>query len=88
MHLRRNTFPRDTNRPFYRGDNWEIGWKLLSILPRSELKRIDDKLSGSVLWQIEMGVNWLGIYTGNTNPYGADEAEEKAGNCGQEAISS
>ena len=21
----------------------EIGWKLLSILPRSELKRIDDK---------------------------------------------
>lgn len=28
-----------------------------------------------------MGVNWLGIYTGNTNPYGADEAEEKDGNC-------
>ena len=28
-----------------------------------------------------MEVNWLGIYTGNTNPYGADEAEEKAGNC-------
>lgn len=28
-----------------------------------------------------MGVNWLGIYTGNTNPYGTDKAEEKAGNC-------
>ena len=28
-----------------------------------------------------MGVNWLGIYTGNTDPYGTHKAEEKAGNC-------
>ena len=26
-----------------------IGWKLLSMLPRTELKRIDDKIFGSVL---------------------------------------
>ena len=28
-----------------------------------------------------MVVNWLGIYTGNTDPYGTHKAEEKAGNC-------
>lgn len=30
-----------TDRPIE--ETLEIGWKLLSILPRSELKRIDDK---------------------------------------------
>lgn len=31
----------DTNREIE--ETLEIGWKLLSMLPRSELKRIDDK---------------------------------------------
>ena len=31
----------NTNRDIE--DTLELGWKLLSILPRSELKRIDDK---------------------------------------------
>ena len=31
----------DTDRPIE--ETLEIGWKLLSMLPRSELKRIDDK---------------------------------------------
>ena len=36
-------FPQgyNTNRDIE--DTLELGWKLLSILPRSELKRIDDK---------------------------------------------
>ena len=31
----------DTDRPIE--ETLEIGWKLLSMLPRAELKRIDDK---------------------------------------------
>ena len=31
----------DTDRPIE--ETLEIGWKLLTMLPRSELKRIDDK---------------------------------------------
>ena len=37
----------DANRDIE--ETLDIGWKLLRILPRSELKRIDDKYPGSVL---------------------------------------
>ena len=43
MLSRRNMFPQgyQANRDIE--ETLAIGWKLLSILPRSELKRIDDK---------------------------------------------
>ena len=37
--MRRNIYPRASSIE----ETLDIGWKLLSILPRSELKRIDDK---------------------------------------------
>ena len=39
----------NTNRDIE--ETLDIGWKLLSILPRSELKRIDDKYPRYVLWK-------------------------------------
>ena len=36
-------YPRDTIQTESIEETLDIGWKLLSMLPRSELKRIDDK---------------------------------------------
>ena len=58
-------------------DTLNIGWKLLSILPRSELKRIDDKFLDQYYGKQE--VTARGIYTGEPDPNGADPPEEKTG---------
>ena len=54
----------------------DLGWKLLSILPRSELKRISDSLLDQYY---RKGVMTLGRNTGQPHPDGAHPPEEKAG---------
>ena len=61
MHSKRNMFPRgyDTDRTIT--DTLNLGWKLLSILPVGELKRIRQEYIDKYLPKKESGSNgrWL-----------------------------
>ena len=78
--LKRVCVPGLLYGPEYRR-NHGIGWKLLRILPRSELKRIKDKFLDEFYEDKGKEVDGYECETCESYPYGADQAEEKADHC-------
>ena len=56
----------------------DLGWKLLSLLPRSELKRIDDQYL-DLYYRGQEDQPWQTEFRVNPHPDGTDQTEEKTG---------
>ena len=70
----------ETNRDVE--ETLNIGWRLLSMLPRSELKRIDEEYLERFYGKWEGGRNG-GTESGDSHTNGTGETEKKAGGGGQ-----